>query len=89
MALGAARGDVLRLILGQGLWLAGIGLAIGLVVSIAVTRLMSALLFGVSPRDPATLLVVSILLVAVSLAASFLPAYRATKIDPILAIRHE
>jgi ABC-type antimicrobial peptide transport system permease subunit len=69
--------------------LAGIGLAIGLVVSIAVTRLMSALLFGVSPRDPATLLVVSILLVAVSLAASFLPAYRATKIDPILAIRHE
>jgi putative ABC transport system permease protein len=89
MALGAARGDVLRLILGQGLLLAGIGLAIGLVVSIAVTRLMSALLFGVSPRDPATLLVVSILLVAVSLAASFLPAYRATKIDPILAIRHE
>jgi putative ABC transport system permease protein len=50
---------------------------------------MSALLFGVSPRDPATLLVVSILLVAVSLAASFLPAYRDTKIDPILAIRHE
>ena len=89
MALGAARGDVLRLILGQGLRLAAVGLAIGLAASIAVTRLMSALLFGVSARDPATFLSVSILLVAVALASSFLPAYRATKIDPILAIRYE
>ncbi|HYL34560.1 MAG TPA: ABC transporter permease [Bryobacteraceae bacterium] len=89
MALGAARGDVLRLILGQGLRIAGIGLAIGLTVSIALTRLMSSLLFGVSPRDPATMLAVSLLLLAVALAASLLPAYRATKIDPILAIRHE
>ena len=89
MALGAARADVLRLVLGQGLRLAAAGLAIGLVVSVAVTRLMSALLFGVSPRDPLTFLAVSLLLVLVSLAASFLPAYRATKIDPIQAIRCE
>jgi putative ABC transport system permease protein len=89
MALGAARGDVLRLVLGQGLRLAGLGLLIGLAVSIAVTRLMITLLFGVSPTDPATIAGVSALLVAVSLAASFLPAYRASKIDPILAIRHE
>ncbi len=89
MALGAARSDVLRLILWQGLWLAGIGLAIGLAVSIAVTRLMSTLLFGVSPTDPATIVGAATLLVCVALFASFLPAYRATKIDPILAIRHE
>jgi putative ABC transport system permease protein len=89
MALGAAPSDVLRLILGQGLGLAGIGLAIGLVVSAAVTRLMRALLFGVSPTDPATILAVSTVLVMVALAASFLPAYRAAKINPIRAIRHE
>jgi predicted permease len=89
MALGAQSGDVLRLVLGQGLRLAAIGLAAGLIVSIAVTRLMSSLLFGVSPTDPATIAGVSVLLVLVALAASFLPALRATRIDPILAIRHE
>ncbi len=89
MALGAARSDVLRLILGHGLRLAGIGLAIGLIVSVAVTRLMRSLLFGVSPTDPAIILAVSAGLVVVALAASFLPAYRATRIDPILAIRHD
>jgi ABC-type antimicrobial peptide transport system permease subunit len=89
MALGAARSDVLGLILRYGLRLATIGLAIGLVVSIAVTRLMRSLLFGVSPTDPATILAVSIMLVVVALAASFLPAYRASRIDPILAIRQD
>jgi putative ABC transport system permease protein len=89
MALGAARRDVLRLVLMQGLRLAAIGLAIGLAAAIAVTRLMSAMLFGVSPRDPLTIVSVSLLMIAVALGASLLPAYRATKIDPILAIRHE
>jgi ABC-type antimicrobial peptide transport system permease subunit len=88
MALGAARNDVLRLILGYGLRLAAIGLGIGLMVSIAVTRLMRSLLFGVSPTDPVIIAAVSAMLVIVTLASSLLPAYRAAKIDPILAIRH-
>jgi macrolide transport system ATP-binding/permease protein len=89
MALGAGRGNVLRLILGQGLRLAGIGLAIGLVIAAAVTRLMTSLLFGVSPTDIPTILLVSSLLALVTVGASLLPAYRATRIDPILAIRYE
>jgi putative ABC transport system permease protein len=89
MALGASRGSVLRLILKQGMNLALIGLAIGLGVAIAVTRLMSTLLFGVSPTDVPTMASVSVLLLLVVLAASYLPARKATMIDPILAIRYE
>ncbi len=89
VALGAGRGDVLKLILSQGLWLTAIGLAIGLGIALAVTRLMRALLLDVSPTDLQTLLGVSALLAVVALAASFFPAYRATRIDPILAIRHD
>jgi predicted permease len=89
LAIGASRGDVLRLILGQGLRMTAIGLVIGLVVAIGVTRLMATLLFGVSPTDAPTILGVTLLLALVAMGASFLPAYRATKIDPILAIRHE
>jgi predicted permease len=89
MAIGASRGDVLRLILWQGLRMTGIGLAIGLAVAVAVTRVMAGLLFGVSPTDVPTILLESLLLAVVAACASFLPAYRATKIDPILAIRHE
>jgi predicted permease len=89
MALGASRGNVLRLILGQGMNLALIGLGIGLGVAFAVTRLMSSMLFGVSATDGATVVSVSALLLGVVLAASYLPARRATRIDPIQAIRYE
>jgi putative ABC transport system permease protein len=89
IALGASRGSVLNLILWQGLRLAGIGLAIGLAIAFAVTRLMRALLLDVSPTDVPTIAAVSALLTLVALAASFFPAHRAARIDPILAIRHE
>ena len=89
VALGAGRGNVLNLILSQGLRLTLVGLAIGLGIALAVTRLMRAMLLDVSPTDLQTLVGVSALLAVVALAASFFPAYRATRIDPILAIRHE
>jgi len=87
MALGASRADVLRLVLGQGLSLAGAGLAIGLMLAVAVTRLMRSLLFGVSATDVTTLAGVSVLLLAVICAASILPARKATRIDPIVVMR--
>ena len=89
MALGASRGDILNLILSQGMRLAGVGLAIGLALTLAVTRLLRALLLDVSPTDLATIGGVSALLTAIAMLASFIPAHRASRIDPILAIRHE
>ncbi|MEO8024999.1 MAG: ABC transporter permease [Bryobacteraceae bacterium] len=89
MALGSSRGAILRMILGQGLKLAGIGLGIGLAIAFGVTRLMRSLLLDVSPTDVPTILGVAALLALVSLAASYFPAYRAARIDPILAIRHD
>jgi macrolide transport system ATP-binding/permease protein len=89
MALGASRADVLRLVLGQGLKLGGAGLAIGLALALAVTRLMQSLLFGVSATDVPTIAGVSTLLLLVICAASLLPARKATQIDPILAIRRQ
>jgi predicted permease len=89
VALGASRGDVLKLILSQGLWLTTMGLAIGLGIALMVTRLMRVMLLDVSPTDIPTLAGVSAMLAVVALAASFFPAYRATRIDPILAIRHD
>ena len=88
IALGAARKDVLWLILRQGLRLAGFGIALGLIVALALTRFISAQLYGVSPADPLTLLLVALVLALVAGAASSLPALRAMRIDPIAAI-HE
>ena len=89
MALGASRGNVLSLILRQGLTLTGIGLAIGLIAAVAATRLLSSMLFEVKPGDPLTYLGVAALLGAISLAASYLPALRATRVDPMSTLRQD
>lgn len=87
IALGASSGQVLRLVLGQGLRLAALGVAGGLVLTVAVTRLLTAFLHGVHPLDPVVLGVVSALLAVIALAACWLPAWRATRVDPIVALR--
>jgi ABC-type antimicrobial peptide transport system permease subunit len=89
MSLGAERSDVLRLILGEGARLALSGVVIGIAVSLAVTRLMSSRLFGVSATDPLTLAGVAVLLSAVALFASYIPARRAMRVDPMVALRYE
>jgi predicted permease len=89
MALGAQTGAVLKLAVGYGLKLVVAGVLIGLVAAFALTRLMSTLLFGVTPTDPATFALISLLLVAVAAIASYIPARRATKVDPLVALRYE
>lgn len=89
LALGANRGNVMRMILGQGATLTGIGLAVGLIASFALTRLMSAILYGISVSDPITFLAVAILLMFVALAACYIPARRAMRVDPMVALRYE
>jgi putative ABC transport system permease protein len=89
MALGAETGDVLKLVAREGLKLAAIGMAIGLAGAFALTRLMITLLFGVAPTDALTYTVVSLALISVSLLACYVPARRATKVDPLVALRYE
>ena len=87
MALGARAGDVRTLFLRQGLRLIVTGIALGIVISLALTRVMSALLFGVSPMDPTTYATMSLTLTTVGLVASYLPARRASHVDPVTALR--
>ena len=87
MALGASEGGVLTLVLRQGMLLAGIGLLVGLAGALAVTRVVSSLLFGVQPTDPATFAAVGLFMLAVALVACVVPARRATRVDPLVALR--
>ncbi|PYT98830.1 MAG: permease [Acidobacteria bacterium] len=89
VALGAQRRDVLRLVLGEGVRLAVLGVAIGIVASLAVARLMSSLLFGIKATDPLTFVAVAALLSVVALFASYVPARRAMRVDPMVALRYE
>jgi predicted permease len=89
MALGAGRADVLRLVLGEGLSMVGVGLALGLLLSLALTRVLGGFLYGVSASDPLTFVGVPALLGAIALAAGYLPARRAAGVDPLVALRYE
>jgi putative ABC transport system permease protein len=89
MALGASQSDVLGMVMGNGIKLSLIGVGIGLALSAVLTRLMAGLLYGVRPSDPVTLAVVSIVLAVVALVASYIPARRAAKVNPIVALRYE
>jgi putative ABC transport system permease protein len=89
MALGAQSVDVLRLVIRQGMFLTFTGLAIGIVAGTFVTRVLTDMLFGVTPRDPLTFVGVPVLLLVVAFLACFIPARRATRIDPLVALRYD
>jgi putative ABC transport system permease protein len=89
MALGSDQGRVLRLVLNQTVILAVIGVAIGVAAALAFTRFMSSLLYSVRPSDPYTMVAVSILLMIVSALAGYIPARRASRVDPMIVLRHE
>jgi putative ABC transport system permease protein len=87
MALGARRDDILRMFLRKGFAIAGVGIVAGLVLSASTASMMASLLYGVRPHDPAVFLIVPLLLLAVAALASYLPARRATKVNPTIALR--
>ena len=89
VAIGAQPRDVFRMVMGQGMLLAIIGVACGLVGAFALTRLMTSMLFGVEPNDPATFVTIALVLIGVALVACYIPGRRATKVDPLVALRYE
>jgi putative ABC transport system permease protein len=89
LALGATRGDVLRLVLGSGLGLVGLGIGIGVLASLGVTRVLSHQLFGIAPHDVPTLLSVVAVVIVAGMGACYFPARRAMRVDPMVALRYE
>ena len=89
VALGATRGDILRMVVGQGLALAAIGIAIGVAASLVLTRTMSSLLYQITPGDPVTFIGGTVVFAVVAALASYVPARRATRLDPVRALRGE
>ena len=89
VALGARNTDVLGMVFGQGMLLVGLGIAIGVAGALALTRLLASLLFGIAPNDAATFVGVSVLLAAVAAMSMLIPALRAARMDPLVALRHE
>jgi putative ABC transport system permease protein len=89
MALGASRSDVIGMVLRMGMWLVAIGLAVGLAASLAANRVLSSELWGVSARDPLTFAAVAVVVLTAGIAACWFPARRATRVDPMIALRFE
>ena len=89
LALGASRSNILRIVLRQGLGLAAVGAAVGLVCALIVSQLMASLLYGIRPTDPLTFAGVAFLFLGVALLACYLPARRAIRVDPMIALRYE
>jgi len=88
-ALGATQRDILRMVLGEGLLLTLAGVGLGIAASVGLTRLLNSLLYGVRPRDPLTFAVLALLLAGVAVFATYFPARRAAKVEPMRALRHE
>jgi putative ABC transport system permease protein len=89
MALGAQWAQVMRLVMGQSLVLIGVGIVLGVAGAAAVTRYLEGMLFGLTPLDPSTFIVVSLFFAVIALVASYVPARRATKVDPLVSLRYE
>jgi ABC-type antimicrobial peptide transport system permease subunit len=89
MALGASQREILKLVVGQGMWISLLGIGFGIAAALLLTRIMTSLLYGITPSDPLTYIPNSLMLLAVALLACLIPARRAMSVDPIIALRYQ